>query len=198
MNHASPSPSFSSSNETEALRPFPLDALAKRGVLSLVEASLHRIQSQEALVPLVFYRRLFQLEPRLRTLFHGDLEVQGRALVDAFSKILRLAAEPGAGEAYARALARRHAAYGVRTEHFSLFARAWMETIAELMPRPEEAAALGAWTEFLEVVARVMSAEVEAVAVLKEHAGTNLKRRSPLPDVLSRPPFPFSGLASPS
>src|SRR5687768_17468833 len=62
----------------------------------------------------LFYARLFELDPSLRTLFHADPAVQRRKLMDALSFIVERADRPDELHPMLAALGARHVAYGVR------------------------------------------------------------------------------------
>ncbi|HEY3180376.1 MAG TPA: globin domain-containing protein [Casimicrobiaceae bacterium] len=79
----------------------------------------------------LFYDRLFDQEPSLRALFHGDLSAQGRKLMqtigvavaalDRIDTLLPKLHEPG----------RRHAAYGVENRHYDVVGAVLMSTFRE-------------------------------------------------------------------
>ena len=77
----------------------------------------------------LFYRRLFELDPTVRPLFRGDLKEQGRKLmqmlaiaVQGLSRLERI--QPAVED-----LGRRHAAYGVRVEHYDTVGKALLDTV---------------------------------------------------------------------
>ena len=68
-----------------------------------------------------FYDRLFELDPALRPLFHrSDPEALERKLVAALDEIVRLVTDPARLVSVIVPLGRRHAAYGVRPEHYAV------------------------------------------------------------------------------
>ena len=67
----------------------------------------------------LFYGKLFSLDPRLRPLFKNDMKEQGRNLTAMISVAVGSLAHPERIERAVRELGRRHAAYGVRKEHYA-------------------------------------------------------------------------------
>jgi len=68
----------------------------------------------------LFYGRLFALDPGVRRLFKDDIVEQGRNLTAMLSVATANLAKPERIGVALRQLGRRHAAYGVRPEHFAL------------------------------------------------------------------------------
>jgi len=68
----------------------------------------------------LFYGRLFALDPGVRRLFKDDIVEQGRNLTAMLSVATANLAKPERISVALRQLGRRHAAYGVRPEHFAL------------------------------------------------------------------------------
>ena len=68
----------------------------------------------------LFYGRLFALDPDVRRLFKDDMIEQGRNLTAMLSVATGNLARPERIGVALRQLGRRHAAYGVRPEHFAL------------------------------------------------------------------------------
>jgi hemoglobin-like flavoprotein len=68
----------------------------------------------------LFYGRLFALDPEVRRLFKDDMTEQGRNLTAMLSVATASLAKPERISVALRQLGRRHAAYGVRPEHFVL------------------------------------------------------------------------------
>ena len=68
----------------------------------------------------LFYGRLFALDPEVRRLFKDDIVEQGRNLTAMLSVATANLARPERISVALRQLGKRHAAYGVRPEHFSL------------------------------------------------------------------------------
>ncbi|MEC9431361.1 MAG: globin domain-containing protein [Pseudomonadota bacterium] len=76
----------------------------------------------------LFYGRLFQIAPRAQALFGPDMAAQGRKLAEMLDQIIRKLERPDQLSLDAAELARRHARYGVRPEHYDQVGAAliWM------------------------------------------------------------------------
>jgi hemoglobin-like flavoprotein len=92
----------------------------------------------------LFYGKLFSIAPELRPMFRSDLRDQGRNLTAMISVAVHSLARPEKVALALRQLGARHAAYGVRDEHYSMVGAAllWMleETLGEAFtPEVEDA-----------------------------------------------------------
>ena len=80
----------------------------------------------------LLYRRLFSTDPGTRRLFaHTDLEAQGRKLMAAIGFVVGALHRPEAMLGTVRDLARRHAGYGVREEHYATVGAALLWTLEQ-------------------------------------------------------------------
>jgi hemoglobin-like flavoprotein len=86
--------------------------------VALVWSSWRRVLPIREAAAALFYHRLFELDPSLRRLFHGDIEAQGQKLMATLGTVVvhlhRLAELLPAVED----LGRRHSAYGVTEAHY--------------------------------------------------------------------------------
>ena len=57
--------------------------------IALIRASFGRVEPIAETAAALFYARLFELDPALRPLFRGDLQVQGRALMGMLRVVVR-------------------------------------------------------------------------------------------------------------
>jgi hemoglobin-like flavoprotein len=82
-------------------------------------------------VAMLFYSRLFQIDPDLAQLFVStDRKAQGRKLRAALAFVVNGADRPATLLAPLQALARRHVAYGVEEEHYATVGEALIDTLA--------------------------------------------------------------------
>jgi len=105
-----------------------------------------------------FYNRLFELDPKLRLLFKGDMQEQGRKLMSMLATAVRGLDQVEALVPALQALGRRHAEYGVRQKDYETVGAALITTLqVELGPRfTTETRA--AWLAVYNLVASVMQA----------------------------------------
>lgn len=93
----------------------------------LVQASFEHIVLIAAAE--LFYGRLFELDPSLQQLFHGDMAEQGRKLMHMLTVAVRGLDRPEVLVPAVQALGRRHAAYGVTDAHYGIVGAALLWTL---------------------------------------------------------------------
>jgi hemoglobin-like flavoprotein len=91
-------------------------------------AKVAAIQDEAAAL---FYRRLFELDPSLRPLFKGDITAQGARLMAALAGVVGSLGQLERVLPALRELGRRHAAYGVRPEHYATVGEALIWTLEQ-------------------------------------------------------------------
>ena len=79
----------------------------------------------------LFYDRLFELDPSLRPMFRGDMKEQGKKLMDMIAVVIVNLPRLTGILTSVRALGTRHAAYGVRDEHYDVVGEALLWTLAK-------------------------------------------------------------------
>src|SRR5690349_7106256 len=124
--------------------------------IRLIRETFALIAPREDLAALIFYQRLFELEPSLRPLFHGDIHVQGAKLMQMLGAAVRLLDKPQALVPVLEDLGRRHAGYGVRDEHYATVGEALLWMLAETFRGQLTPAAREAWAALYDVVATTM------------------------------------------
>ena len=132
----------------------------------LVQASFAQVLPIADTAARLFYERLFVLDPSVRPLFRGDLEVQGRALMGmirvAVNGLDRLEEIVGAVED----LGRRHATYGVQPAHYAVVGQPLLDTLKVGLGAAATDEVLAAWTAVYGVLASVMQ---RAAAEVRSH-----------------------------
>jgi nitric oxide dioxygenase len=127
----------------------------------MVQHSLRGLAPQAEAMVGSFYQRLFELDPSLRGLFHGDMRDQIRKFIemlnvvtDQLSQLARLAPA-------LREMGIRHAGYGVRTAHYATVRAALLGALAHSAGPTWTAELEGAWSRAYDFLARTM---IEATA----------------------------------
>lgn len=124
--------------------------------IQLVRDSFHKIAPIADQAAALFYTRLFELDPALRALFHGDMAAQGRKLMQTLALCVgsldRLAAIVPA----VRELGRRHVAYHVRDEHYETVGAALLWTLEKGLGPDFTAETRAAWSKVYWVLAETM------------------------------------------
>lgn len=100
--------------------------------IELVQDSFRSVLPIRDEAAAIFYRRLFTLDPTLKTLFsHSDMPDQGRKLMVALAYVVNGLSEPDVIAVTVQTLARRHVGYGVRVDHYESVGQALIETLEE-------------------------------------------------------------------
>jgi methyl-accepting chemotaxis protein len=79
----------------------------------------------------LFYTNLFAQDPSARLLFQGDMDAQGKRLMDMISSAVGNLDNPALLLPALQSLGRRHMAYGVTPRHFDTMGRALLQTLAQ-------------------------------------------------------------------
>lgn len=120
-----------------------------RKTFSLVERQSH-------VAALVFYQRLFELDPSVRPLFKNDIEVQAAKLMDMLAAALSLLEKTEVLDEALEGLGARHVGYGVKAEHYPTVGAALLEMLAVVLGKEFDAPTKQAWTELYQTIAERM------------------------------------------
>ena len=96
----------------------------------LVQTTFAQVAPIAETAAALFYNRLFDLDPALRPLFKGDIQEQGRKLMQTLAVAVAGLDDLEALVPAVRALGKRHVGYGVRNEHYVTVADALIWTLA--------------------------------------------------------------------
>jgi len=127
-------------------------------------------QTFENLVPLprnfgrLFYQRLFELDPSLRELFHGDLDRQASMLVQALALSVLNLIDEGRVSGTVVDLGSRHYRYGVATRHYATFGEALVWTLEQRLGDGFTPELREAWQEAYRELATAMQHRPSATA----------------------------------
>jgi len=116
--------------------------------LYLLRKSFSRVEKQANVAALVFYRRLFEIDPKLRPLFKTDIEEQSRKLMEMLGFALSMSERPEALRTELRGLGARHATYGVREEHYETVGRALLDMLSQVLAKEFTSEVREAWAGF--------------------------------------------------
>ncbi len=107
----------------------------------------------------LFYGRLFEIDPALKRLFHGDMKEQGRKLMATLAVVVNSLNNLGAVLPAASALAKRHVAYGVRPAHYTPVGEALLWTLQQGLGAGWTTELAAAWSAAYGVLSEFMIAE---------------------------------------
>ena len=107
----------------------------------------------------LFYGRLFEIDPALKPLFHGDMKEQGRKLMATLAVVVNSLNNISAVLPAASALAKRHVAYGVKPAHYTPVGEALLWTLQQGLGAAWTPELAVAWSAAYGVLSEYMIAE---------------------------------------
>lgn len=131
----------------------------------LIRKSFAELARHDHVAALVFYRRLFELDPELRPLFKNDIEEQSRKLLDMLGVLISMLERPMGLELELKAMGARHLGYGVKDQHYASVGQALLDMLAEVLEARFTAEVREAWTLLygaVETIMKVGAAEESA------------------------------------
>lgn len=131
---------------------------------TLVQQSFARVAPISEQAAALFYGRLFELDPRLRSLFRGDMKEQGRKLMQMLAVAVNGLDRLEELVPAVQALGRRHLGYGVEDGHYETVGEALLWTLQQGLGDVFTADTRQAWAEVYGLLAATMrsaAAEVE-------------------------------------
>jgi hemoglobin-like flavoprotein len=134
----------------------------------LIRKSFAELSRHDHVAALVFYRRLFEIDPGLRPLFTGNIEDQSRKLLDMLAVLIAMLERPLGLDMELRAMGSRHRDYGVKDEHYATVGRALIDMLAEVLDQrftPEVRTAWIALYGAVEMLMKKGAAEAETLAL---------------------------------
>jgi hemoglobin-like flavoprotein len=106
----------------------------------------------------LFYGRLFETAPETRTLFRGDMHVQGQKLMTALATVVSSLGQFEAIIPTVNDLAKRHVAYGVQPGHYALVGAALLWTLEQGLAAEFTPPLRAAWTAAYAALSETMIA----------------------------------------
>jgi len=97
--------------------------------IELVQQSFRLIQPIIDDAAILFYERLFEIDPSLRHMFNRPRREQARMLAQTLTVVVKGIDRPAQLRAAVEALGQRHAGYGVRDEHYETVGQALLWTL---------------------------------------------------------------------
>src|SRR5215510_13816596 len=111
----------------------------------LVKQTYEPVREMAGPIALLFYGRLFELDPSARRLFHNDLAVQGRKLMDTLDVLVDSLDDFSAIRDRVFALGQRHRGYGVRPEQYASVVAALLWALGQALGPDFDAPTRDAW-----------------------------------------------------
>ena len=130
----------------------------------LVKSSWEKVQPISDKAAELFYGRLFELDPDLRSLFKGDMEEQGKKLMRMISTAVAALDRLEAIVPAVQQLGVRHVGYGVKDEDYDKVAVCLLWTLEQGLGDAFTPDTREAWTVMYTTVADVMKDAAKDIA----------------------------------
>lgn len=112
---------------------------------------------------LLFYGRLFEVDPALRPMFQGDIARQGLKLMEMIAAVVAHLDQVDSLQPVLRAMGQRHRAYGVLPRHYESVEAALIWSMRQAMGADLDGEAQAAWRKVIQLVSEAMKAGAEEV-----------------------------------
>ncbi|MDA1023847.1 MAG: methyl-accepting chemotaxis protein [Proteobacteria bacterium] len=116
----------------------------------------------------MFYNRLFELNPNLKALFKGDMQAQGKLLMNMIKVAVEGLNDLDGIVPAVQDLGRRHVKYGVQDKDYGTVGEALLWTLGESFGDAFTDEVKGAWTTVYTLLANVMTAAAAEVNAPQE------------------------------
>jgi hemoglobin-like flavoprotein len=126
--------------------------------IRLVRESIELLREEPEPFALLFYGRLFELDPDSRRLFHNDLAVQGRKLVDMLTSVVESLDDFQLVRPRLAELGRKHIEYGVRPEQYHTLTTALLWSIGQALGANFDTPTRDAWLLAINAICAAMKA----------------------------------------
>jgi hemoglobin-like flavoprotein len=124
--------------------------------IAIVKSTFQAASPMADLLSRVFYDRLFELDPSLRTMFPADLGAQRQKLMDELVAIVDSLDRLHELVARTTDLGSRHAGYGVEPRHYDLVLDALLHALSTCVPDAMTPTAVVAWRRAYHLIAETM------------------------------------------
>jgi hemoglobin-like flavoprotein len=125
-------------------------------VVALVQNSWAKVTPIASQAAALFYSNLFTLDPSLKPLFQGDMEEQGRRLMNMIGTAVQKLDNVETVVPVLQSLRKRHVQYGVKEEHYKTVGTALLTTLSQGLSEHFTPQVKEAWTLVHSVMADVM------------------------------------------
>ena len=121
-----------------------------------IRESFAVLRDQAGPVAMLFYGKLISLDPTAKRLFHNDLALQGKKLMDTLNAVVESLDEFHVMQPRLADLGRRHAEYGVRPEQYDTLEKALLWTLAQALGADFDPPTREAWQAAIRAINSAM------------------------------------------
>jgi hemoglobin-like flavoprotein len=122
----------------------------------LLRKSFDVVERQTHVAALIFYQRLFELEPRLRLLFKTDIESQATKLIEMLSVTLGLLERQEELTGTLEHIGASHVGYGVEPSHYGIAEDALLTMLERVLGGQFTKETRQAWVELYQCISQAM------------------------------------------
>jgi hemoglobin-like flavoprotein len=144
--------------------PNPREAPMTPEQIQIVKTSFAAVAPIAEQAGMMFYDRLFTVDPSLRPLFKGDIKKQSRALMRMIAVAVNGLDQLDTIVPAVQALGVRHAGYGVTNAHYDTVAGALLWTLGQGLGDTFTPEVEAAWVEAYTLLATTMQAAAREAA----------------------------------
>jgi hemoglobin-like flavoprotein len=130
--------------------------------VALVQTSFKKVVPIAGTAADLFYGRLFEIAPEVRSMFPDDLSEQKKKLMTMLGTAVGNLHQLGTILSAVQALGKRHAGYGVTSAHYTPVGAALLWTLEQGLGPDFTPLVREAWTETYTTLAGVMTKAAEA------------------------------------
>jgi hemoglobin-like flavoprotein len=130
--------------------------------IELVQTSFAQVEPIAVVAADLFYTRLFELDPSLKPMFHGDMTEQGKKLMTMLGVAVTNLTKPDVVLPALKMLGQRHAGYGVTEAHYATVGTALIWTLEKGLGEAFTPEVHEAWGAVYTLVADTMKAAAKA------------------------------------
>lgn len=124
--------------------------------IELVQTSFAQVEPIAVVAADLFYTRLFELDPSLKAMFHGDMTEQGKKLMTMLGVAVTNLTKPDVVLPALQMLGQRHAGYGVTESHYETVGAALLWTLEKGLGEAFTTEVREAWGAVYTLVADTM------------------------------------------
>ncbi|NQW20100.1 MAG: hemin receptor [Chloroflexi bacterium] len=132
--------------------------------VKLVKANWAAVKPIKETAAELFYNKLFELDPSIRSLFREDISIQKKALMATISFAVATLNHPDKLVPAVQELGARHGKYGVTPAHYGTVGKALLWTLEQGLGEAWTPEAKTAWTEVYGVLSTTMIGSAKAAA----------------------------------
>lgn len=140
------------SNPPPAWAKVPID----RAAVDRLRSSFQLLAADGTRVTAIFYAKLFERYPGVRTLFPTDMKAQEGKLLDSLRAVVEHLEAPDAVRAKLKELGAKHVKYGAKPEHYPIVSEILVEAMAEAAGKGWTPTLTSEWSQALDIVSSVM------------------------------------------